>query len=127
MPYRLLADAVVVFHMAFVIFAVAGGVLVWRWPRLAWLHVPAFCWAIWVEFSGWICPLTPLEQHLRELAGAHAYRGDFIAHYLLPVLYPAALTRPVQWLLGAFVLLLNAVVYSHLYRRHRGQGRQGLR
>lgn len=121
MLYEWLADAIVVLHLAFVIFAVAGGVLVWFRPRLAWLHVPAFCWATWVEFSGWICPLTPLEQHLRRLAGEQAYQGDFIVHYLLPVLYPPDLTRGIQWVLGAFVLALNLVVYARLYRR-RGRG-----
>ena len=122
MHYELLADAVVVMHLAFVVFAVAGGLLVWRWTRLAWAHVPAFCWAVFVEFSGWICPLTPLEKHLRWLAGEQAYHGDFVAHYLLPVLYPPGLTRPVQWMLGAFVLALNVLVYGIVYRRWRKGG-----
>jgi hypothetical protein len=119
LPYTALADAVVVVHLAFVAFVVVGGFLTWCWPRMAWLHVPAFCWGIWVEYSGWICPLTPLENHLRLLAGEQRYSGGFVSHYLLPILYPPGLTRPVQWALGTFVLLLNGFIYIYLWRRIR--------
>ena len=115
---RLLADAVVLVHVAFVLFAVAGGLLVLRWPRVAWVHLPAAFWAAWVELAGWICPLTPLENWLRSRGGGAAYDTGFIEHYVLPALYPASLSRPVQWVLGGLVLLLNAVVYS-LVARHR--------
>ena len=116
--WRVLADAVLIGHLAFVLFVVVGGALVLRWPRLAWLHLPAAAWGVAIEFGGWICPLTPLENHLRQLAGQAAYEGDFIAHYLLAVLYPQGLTREIQWLLGSAVLVINAVVYA-IWLRHR--------
>lgn len=118
--FRLAADAIVLLHLAFVAFVVLGGALVLRRPRLAWLHVPAVLWAALVEFAGWICPLTPLEVELRIAAGGAGYGGDFIGHYLLPLLYPAGLTRGVQVALGALVLALNLGVYFLLWRR-RGE------
>ena len=111
MAYRLLADATVVLHLAFVLFVVAGGLLVVRWPRAAWVHLPAAAWGVWVEFAGWICPLTPMENWLRQQAGEAVYTSSFVEQYLLPVLYPPALTRETQWALGALVLALNTVVY----------------
>lgn len=117
--WRVLADAVLIGHFAFVLFVVAGGVLVLRWPRLVWLHLPAAAWGVAIEFGGWICPLTPLENRLRELAGSGAYQGDFIAHYLLAVLYPQGLTRQVQGLLGGAVLAINTLVYAIWLRRRR--------
>jgi hypothetical protein len=116
MLYRILADLVVVFHLGFVLFAVLGGLLVLRWPRLAWIHLPVALWGIWVEFSSTICPLTPLENHLRQLGGEAGYSGGFIAHYILPVLYPAGLSPRVQIALGVFVALLNVGVYVALWR-----------
>jgi hypothetical protein len=117
MVLRLLADATVVLHLAFIVFVVCGGLLVARWPRVAWLHLPAAAWGAWVELAGWVCPLTPLEIWLRRRAGGPAYRSSFVEHYLLPVLYPAALSRELQWGLGALVLLVNAVVYFFVVRR----------
>jgi hypothetical protein len=114
--YRVLADLVVVMHLAFVLFAVLGGFLVFRWKRCAWVHVPAFLWAAFIEFSGWVCPLTPLENWLRHRGGAMAYRAGFIEHYLLPVLYPATLTRHAQIALGLFVIALNLAIYGWLWR-----------
>lgn len=111
MIYSLLADVVMLVHLSFVLFAVAGGLLVLKWLRLVWLHIPAVCWAIWIEYSGSICPLTPLEQSLRQHAGEVSYSGGFIAHYLGPILYPEGLTREMQWWIAAFVLVLNLVVY----------------
>jgi len=119
MLYRLLADFIVIFHLAFVIFAVFGGLLVCKWTRLAWLHVPAFLWAALIEFAGWVCPLTPLENRFRELAGASPYHTDFVVHYLLPLLYPAALTRSLQIFLGVLVLSLNLGIYGWLLWRGR--------
>jgi uncharacterized membrane protein YhhN len=124
--WRVLADAVLIGHLAFVLFVVGGGALVLRWPRLAWLHLPAAAWGVAIEFGGWICPLTPLENHLRQLAGQAAYEGDFIARYLLAVLYPQGLTREIQWLLGSAVLVINAVVYAiWLQRRRLAAGAKG--
>ena len=117
MPYRALADLVLVLHLAFVAFVVLGGPLVLRWPKLAWLHIPAAAWGALIEFAGWICPLTPLEQRLRVLAGDAGYQGGFIEHYVTAWLYPAGLTRTVQLALGAAVILVNLVVYTLLLRR----------
>ena len=116
MLYRVLADAVVLFHLVFVAFAVAGGLLAFwrRWTVL--LHLPALGWAAFVEFTGRICPLTPLENTLRAASGAAGYEGGFIEHYLLPVLYPAALTRELQWTLGAGLVAFNALVYLLVWR-----------
>ena len=117
MAFRLLADVTVVIHLAFVVFVLFGGPLVLRRPRVAWLHVPALAWGAWVEFAGWFCPLTPLENWLRTQSGAAAYDSSFIEHYLLPLLYPASLSRELQWVLGSIVLLVNAAVYLVVLRR----------
>jgi hypothetical protein len=115
--YPALADAVLVAHFAFVLFVVFGGVLVRKWPRVAWAHVPAALWGVAIECSGGICPLTPLENSLRARAGEAQYHGDFIARYLLPVIYPEGLTRDVQLLLGTAALVLNVAVYISVFRR----------
>jgi hypothetical protein len=114
-----LADAVVVLHLGFVAFVVLGGLLVLRWPRMAWLHLPAALWGAWIEFAGWICPLTPLENWLRARAGESGYATSFVEHYVVPVLYPAALTRELQWILGGLVVAINALVYLVVLRRAR--------
>ncbi len=119
MLYRLLADLTVLVHAAFILFALGGGLLALRWPRIVWLHLPAVIWAAFIEFTGRICPLTPLENHYRELAGETGYAGDFIDHYVLPVIYPAGLTRGVQFWLGVVVLVVNVIAYTVLVRRHR--------
>lgn len=115
----LAADSVVVLHFAFIVFVVAGGLLVLRWPRLAWLHLPVVAWGAGIEFVGWICPLTPLENRLRRAAGEAGYAEGFIEHYLLPLIYPAGLTREIQIALGLFVLGVNALVYGYLWWRWR--------
>ena len=117
MLYRLLADAVVVVHCAFVVFVVAGGLLALRWPRVLWVHAPAAVWGALIEFAGWICPLTPLENELRRRGGEAGYAGGFIERYLLPVIYPAQLTRTTQMVLGALVLAVNVAVYAVVIRR----------
>jgi len=104
-------------HLAFVLFAVLGGFLVARWKRCAWVHAPAFLWAAFIELSGWVCPLTPLENWLRNRGGANGYRAGFIEHYILPVLYPAALTRQLQIALGLLVIAVNLGIYGWLWRR----------
>ena len=100
-------------------FVVAGGLLVARWPRIAWVHVPAVLWAAWVELAGWMCPLTPLENWFRAEAGDAVYTTSFVERYLLPVLYPSALSRPLQWVLGGAVLLINAAIYTAVLWRRR--------
>lgn len=117
MFYRLLADVVVLGHFLFVLFAVLGGFLALKWPGWAWIHIPAVFWAALIEFAGWICPLTPLENLLREKGGAAGYDSGFIEHYLLPVLYPDALTRSWQIVLGCIVLGINLAIYSWVWRR----------
>jgi hypothetical protein len=114
-----LATLVVISHVAFVIFVVTGGVFALRWRKVAWVHLPAAAWAIYVEWSGAICPLTPLENALRAAAGLEAYAGDFVAEYIFPVLYPDGLTRGAQLLIGAVVLAINLAVYGVLLRRRR--------
>jgi hypothetical protein len=115
----LLADAVLIFHGLFIAWAAAGGIAVWRWPRLAWLHLPALAWAVWIETSGRICPLTPLENSLRRAAGQQGYSGGFIDHYLGRLIYPAGLTREAQWAVAAVLLLVNVSAYALIVRRAR--------
>jgi hypothetical protein len=121
MWYRALADFVVVVHLAFVGVVVFGGLLVLRRPRLAWVHLPAAVWGVMIEFAGWMCPLTPLENAFRLRGGEAGYSGGFVEHYLLPVLYPSGLTRGVQLVLGSIVLALNLAVYGALLARRRAQ------
>jgi hypothetical protein len=118
MWYRLLADAVLIVLVAL------GGLLVQHWPRLAWLHLPAIAWGAWIEFSGWICPLTPLEVGLRARGGEATYTDGFIEHYITRLIYPDGLDRRHQIVLGALVLVLNAGIYAWLlWRRRRLQPR----
>ena len=117
--YALLADAVLLVHFAFVLFVALGALLVLKWPRAAWAHVPAAVWGIAIEFAGWICPLTPLENQLRDLAGQSTYEEDFIARYLMPLIYPEGLTRAAQIALGLAALVFNATLYVILWRRLR--------
>jgi hypothetical protein len=117
--YRLLADGLVLFHFCFVLFAVLGVLLVLRWRKLIWLHLPCAAWAIYVEFSGRICPLTAYENSLRAMANEAGYKGGFVEHYILPVLYPMGLTPAVQVWLGVIVLGLNLLGYGYLIWRWR--------
>jgi hypothetical protein len=117
MVLRVLADLTVALHLAFVFFVVLGGLLALRWPAAAWLHLPAAAWGAWIEFAGRVCPLTPLENWLRREGGEPVYTSGFVEHYLLPLLYPASLSRELQLVLGAFVLLVNAVIYAIVLRR----------
>jgi Protein of Unknown function (DUF2784) len=114
-----LAAGVVAVHAAFVLFAALGGVAVLRWPRVAWVHVPCVLWAAWIELAGGICPLTPLENALRARAGLDSYSGDFVARYVLPVLYPEGLTRGIQVAIGVLVLAINGAVYGAVMLRRR--------
>ena len=117
--FRLAADAIVMLHVAFVLFVLVGGLLALRWSWVAWLHLPAAVWGVLIEYAAWVCPLTPLENYLRERGGMAAYSGDFVEQYVLPLLYPARLTRNAQILLGTFALVLNALVYWRVSRRRR--------
>ena len=119
MRWRLLADLVLLLHLAFVLFVVLGGLLVLRWPRLAWLHVPVAVYGATIEFLGFTCPLTPLEKHYRRLGGESGYEGGFVEHYVTSLIYPDGLTRGIQVALGIGVLLLNGIIYGVLLRRRR--------
>jgi len=112
MLFRVLANAVVLGHAAFIAFVVLGGLIALRWPWVAWLHVPAAVWGSLIEFAGWVCPLTPLENFFRARAGEAGYAGGFMEHYVLHLIYPNGLTRPVQWTLGGAALLVNVTVYT---------------
>jgi hypothetical protein len=114
--YQFLADTVLVAHFAFVIFVLAGAMLLLRWPRLVWLHVPAMLWAIYVELTGRVCPLTPLENYLRALGGGNIYQGNFVGRYLLVLLYPAGLTRDIQLILAGVVIVFNVLIYAVIIR-----------
>nr|HID60087.1 DUF2784 domain-containing protein [Desulfobacterales bacterium] len=115
MLYHLLADTVVVFHFAFVLFVVLGGIISIWWRRVVWLHVPAALWSAVVEFTGWICPLTPLENWLRFTGEEPGYSRGFVEEYILPILYPAGLTRETQIGSGTFVVTVNILIYWYLY------------
>jgi hypothetical protein len=119
MAYRAAADAILVAHLVFVLFVVFGALLLLRWPRLAWLHIPAVVWAAFIEFSGTICPLTPLEVALRQRAGQAGYGGGFVDHYVVSLLYPEGLTQNTQAMLGAMVVAINAAIYIVAFRRRR--------
>ena len=119
MFYNFLADLVVVLHSFFVLFVLLGGFLVLWKPSVAWYHLPAVFWAAWLEFSGWICPLTPLENLLRQKGGVAGYDTGFVEHYIVPILYPASLTRQMQFTLGMIVLSLNIGVYFIVWMRMR--------
>lgn len=114
-----LGALVVIVHLLFVVFVVAGSLLVLRWRRAVFLHVPAVIWAAFIELSGGVCPLTPLENALRARAGLDEYDTDFVARYLFPFLYPAGLTRRAQVFLGLLVLVANVAVYAWFFRTWR--------
>ncbi|KZE33274.1 DUF2784 domain-containing protein [Crenobacter luteus] len=126
MGWRLAADAVLVVHLAFIVFVLLGGLAVRRWPRLAWLHLPAVAWGVTVELTQGVCPLTPLENALRRAAGDAGYAGGFVEHYLLALIYPDGLAAGHQLALGLAVLAVNALVYlpwlRSRRRQHKGDG-----
>jgi hypothetical protein len=118
MYYRLLADLVLIVHAAFVVFVMLGGLAALRWPRTAWVHLPVVLWGAGIEFFGGICPLTPLENHWRQLAGGQGYAGGFVEHYIIALLYPDGLTRTIQIGLGLLVIAVNVAIYAYAWR-HR--------
>ena len=115
--YPLLANLVLILHLAFVVFVLCGGLLVWRWRWLAWLHLPAATWGATVEFGGWVCPLTLFENWLREQAGETGYHSGFVADYLVPILYPNDLTHDFQHMLGTGVVVIIISMYGWLLRQ----------
>ncbi len=119
MVYGIAADLTALLHLGFVLFVVFGGLLVLRRPKMAWAHIPVAAWGALVEFAGLVCPLTPLENRLRQAGGEVGYRGGFIENYIIPLIYPAGLTREIQILLGVAVLLINVSIYGFLLVRWR--------
>jgi hypothetical protein len=124
MAWRILADLLVVFHLAFAAFVVFGGFLAWKWRWAIFAHVPALAWGFWVETSGQICPLTPLENHWRHLAGEAGYQGGFLEHYLVPILYPPGLTQSDQWVFAVLLFAINLTAYGALLRPGRDPRRR---
>lgn len=116
MLYQAAAELVLILHLGFIGFVIAGGVAVRWWPRIAWLHVPLFVWGSLVNLAGWVCPLTPLENHLRRLAGESGYAGSFIEQYVAPVVYPAGMTSDLALAAGVFLLVWNVAVYAWIFR-----------
>ena len=115
----LAADFLLLLHLAFILFVALGAFLALKWPRVAWLHIPCALWGMAIEFGGWICPLTPLEQHFLKLAGGAGYSGGFLQHYVWPIIYPDELTRGMQVGLGLAVLAVNLLVYGIMLARHK--------
>lgn len=122
--YQVLADAVLIVHLLFIAFVVSGGLFAFRCPRIAWLHIPAAAWGAAIEIFGLTCPLTPLENYFLERAGETPYRGSFIAHYLHAVIYPPGLNIPIQYVLGGFVIALNAIIYAVVVAKTRQRRRR---
>ena len=124
MIYSFLADSLVVLHFIFILFVVFGGLFVFKWPKLGYLHIPAAVWGGLIEIQGWLCPLTPIESRLRQAAGTTAYKDGFIEHYLIPVIYPTELTREDQLFLGLSVFILNGIIYIwvllKMYKKREG-------
>ena len=121
MVYILAANAIVILHLGFICFVVLGGLLALKWRPIIFLHAPAAVWGALVEFQGWLCPLTPLEQHLRIAGNQAGYSGGFIEYYLLALLYPASLDRAMQIMLGSLVIVINLLVYGWLIWRRAGK------
>lgn len=113
--YQRAANAVALLHVAFIVFVVLGGIAVLRWPKLAWIHLPAALWGAAIELAGWYCPLTAMENRLLRKAGLAGYDGGFISHYVFAVVYPDGLTRGVEIALGILVLAINAAVYTRVF------------
>jgi len=116
MTYQIAATATALFHLGFILFVIFGGLLVLRWPRLMLLHLPAAVWGVLIEFFSWYCPLTRWENHFLRQAGRAGYDTGFVAHYIMPVIYPAGLTRGIEIAIGVFVLALNAAIYWRVFR-----------
>jgi Protein of Unknown function (DUF2784) len=116
MSYQLAAAAIALLHLAFILFVIAGGLLVLKWPRLMWVHIPAAIWGALIEFGGWWCPLTKWENYFLRAAGRAGYDSGFIAHYIMPILYPPGLTRGMEVAIGVIVLVVNVAVYVRVFR-----------
>ncbi len=120
--HRIAADSVVAIHLAFILFVVLGGLTLFKWSWMIWIHVPTAVWGALVELMGAPCPLTPLENHLRQAGNAAAYSGGFIDHYIMPIVYPPGLTRELQVVLGVLILAINfAIYFRYLTRKSKAK------
>ncbi|HVN72632.1 MAG TPA: DUF2784 domain-containing protein [Desulfomonilia bacterium] len=115
--WQILADGVVLLHLGFIIFVIFGGIFIVFQSKVLWFHIPCVIWGILVELIGFICPLTPLENYMRIHAGRSPYSGDFVIHYIEPVIYPEGLTRELQIVMGLLVILFNFFIYGWLILR----------
>ncbi len=115
MLFALGADFLVLVHLCFIIFVILGGFMLLKWRWLIFMHLPALIWAVLLEFQGWLCPLTPVEQALRQMAGQQGYEGGFIQHYILPIIYPPALQQDIQFILGVLLILINVIIYLWVF------------
>ena len=115
MLFALGADFLVLVHLCFIIFVILGGFMLLKWRWLIFMHLPALIWAVLLEFQGWLCPLTPVEQTLRQMAGQQGYEGGFIQHYILPIIYPPALQQDIQFILGVLLILINVIIYLWVF------------
>jgi len=116
-PYHLLSDLVLIIHLGFILFVLLGGFLALRWRWLMWLHIPSVMWAVWVEVMAWICPLTHLENALRQRAQQPSYDTSFVEQYLLPIIYPAQLTPQIQFILALVVIVINLIAYGLMIKK----------
>lgn len=124
MGYQLAANLTLVLHLTFILFVLFGGLLCLHRTRWIWLHLPSMIWGVWVEWAGWVCPLTPLENHFRKMASGQGYQEGFIEHYLVPLIYPELLTTSLQWLLGGLILTINIFVYYCVLHKRIKQQRK---
>ena len=127
MLYALGADILLIIHLGFIIFVLLGGFLLLKWRWLSLVHFPALLWGVMLEFQGWNCPLTPVEQALRQMGGQQGYTGGFIQHYLLPLIYPSVLEADIQFILGLLLVLVNVIIYLWVILRHYGKIKQSIR
>ena len=125
MGYRLLADLIVILHLAFLLFTVLGGLLVFRWRWFPWIHLPTAIWGGFVEVTGRVCPLTVLENWLRRAGGGYGYERDFIDRYVVPIVYPSGLTREIQLVLAALLVMVNGAIYMMVWRYRRRVEQRG--
>jgi len=116
MLYSILATVVAILHFAFILFVIGGAFLLLRWPKLMWLHLPAAMWGVVIEWMGWYCPLTGLENLLLRRAGREGYSGGFVAHYIFALIYPQGLTRSIEIAIGVFVLIVNVSLYVRVFK-----------
>jgi len=117
--YNIAADIVVFVHFTFIVFVLVGGVLVFKWRRLIWLHIPSAIWGAMIVMVGWICPLTPIENRLRHAGESETYTRSFIEHYLVPVIYPSGLDREMFIVMGMVVIVINVIVYIMLFVKYK--------